>query len=81
MQPFLYLKDCVCARTYIYIRSSFKDEPIVYIYNTLIWEEEWDNWTKRKQKGGFPGVSVVKNLPVSEADTGWIPDPGRPHMP
>ena len=26
---------------------------------------------------GFPGGSVVKNLPASAADVGWIPRSGR----
>ena len=26
---------------------------------------------------GFPGSSVVKNLPAKAGDTGSIPDPGR----
>ena len=30
---------------------------------------------------GFPGGSVVKNLPANAGDTGSIPDPGRSHMP
>lgn len=30
---------------------------------------------------GFPGYSVVKNLPANEGDTGLIPGPGRSHMP
>ena len=30
--------------------------------------------------GGFPGGSVVKNLPASAGDTGSIPDTGRSHM-
>ena len=29
---------------------------------------------------GFPGGSVVKNLPASAGDMGLIPDPGRSHM-
>ena len=29
---------------------------------------------------GFPGVSVVKNLPANSGDTGSIPGPGRCHM-
>ena len=29
---------------------------------------------------GFPGVSVVKNLPASTRDMGWIPGLGRSHM-
>ena len=34
-----------------------------------------------EQQQGFPGGSVVKNLPASAGDTGSIPDPGRSHMP
>ena len=30
-------------------------------------------------KQGFPGHSVVKNLPANAEDTGLIPDPGRSH--
>ena len=30
---------------------------------------------------GFPGGSVVKNLPASAGDTGLIPGPGRSHVP
>ena len=29
---------------------------------------------------GFPGGSVVKNLPVSAGDTGSIPGPGKSQM-
>ena len=29
---------------------------------------------------GFPGDSVVKNLPANAGDMGSIPDLGRPHM-
>ena len=29
---------------------------------------------------GFPGSSVVKNLPANAGDTGSIPGPGRYHM-
>ena len=29
---------------------------------------------------GFPGGSVVKNLPDNAGDEGLIPDPGRSHM-
>ena len=35
---------------------------------------------KRTQKG-FPGGSVVKNLPANAGDTGSIPDLGRSHVP
>ena len=35
---------------------------------------------QKKQKGGFPGGSVVKILPVSAGNTGSVPDLGRPHV-
>ena len=44
--------------------------PNVWIYLPL----------KRRDEG-FPGGSVVKNLPANARDTGWIPDLGRFHMP
>ena len=34
-----------------------------------------------KKGRGFPGGSVVKNLPASAGDTGSSPGPGRSHMP
>ena len=30
---------------------------------------------------GFPGDSMVKNLPANAGDMGLIPGPGRSHMP
>ena len=30
---------------------------------------------------GFPGGSVVKNLPANAGDMGSVPGPGRSHMP
>ena len=30
---------------------------------------------------GFPGGSVIKNLPANAGDTGLSPGPGRSHMP
>jgi len=35
----------------------------------------------KKEKGGFPGGSVVKPPPTNAEDTGLILDPGRPHIP
>ena len=34
----------------------------------------------KNERMGFPGGSVIKNLPVNAGDTGLIPDPGRSHM-
>ena len=45
-------------------------------------EHSWLRVPDKKQvSGGFPGGSVVKNLPASAGDTGSIPNPGRSHMP
>ena len=35
----------------------------------------------KKEKGGFPGGSVVKHPPTNAEGTGLIPDLGRSHMP
>ena len=35
----------------------------------------------KKSAKGFPGGSVVKNLPANAGGMGWIPDAGRSHMP
>ena len=35
----------------------------------------------KRRDEGFPGGSVVKNLPANARDTGWIPDLGGSHMP
>ena len=53
-----------------------------------------DEWTKKmwciytmeyysaiKRNGGFPGGTVVKNLPANAGDTGSSPGLGRSHMP
>ena len=34
-----------------------------------------------KDEWGFPGGTVVKNLPDNAGDTGSSPGPGRSHMP
>ena len=34
----------------------------------------------KKNIQGFPGGSVIKNLPATAGDTGSIPKPGRSHM-
>ena len=35
---------------------------------------------KKEKKLGFPGSSVVKNLPANAGDTGSIPGMERSHM-
>ena len=35
----------------------------------------------KKQEEGFPGGSVVENLPTNARDTGVIPGPGKAPMP
>ena len=36
---------------------------------------------KIKKTLGFPGGTVVKNLPANSGDTGSSPGPGRSHRP
>ena len=50
--------------------------------------EKMHNETSKKRKivfkrleRGFPGCSVVKNLPASAGDGGSNPEPGRSHVP
>ena len=35
----------------------------------------------KDETGGFPGGTVVENLPANARDTGSSPGPGRSHMP
>ena len=39
------------------------------------------NLDKNLRMGGFPGGTVVENLPANAGDTGSSPGPGRSHMP
>ena len=52
------------------------------IQNSLIWSwEALQILQQRRTDWGFPGGSVVKNLPANAGDTALIPDRGRCHMP
>ena len=44
-------------------------------------EYKYIKWKQKIKSWGFPGDSVVKNLPANAEDMGSIPDPGRSHMP
>ena len=48
-------------------------------YYKKIWH--WENRIKKCLLGGFPGGSVVENLPANAGDTGSSPGLGRSHMP
>ena len=39
-----------------------------------------DKFVRKIYVLGFPGSSVVKNLPANAGDMGSIPGPGRSHM-
>ena len=41
----------------------------------------WESFPGINLIQGFPGSSVVKNLPANARDTDSIPGPGRFHMP
>ena len=51
----------------------YKKKKNIYIYLSL-------SLFKKKIFWGFPGSSVVKNLPANVGDVGLIPSLGRPHM-
>ena len=53
--------------------------PLIYPYINLIkfFERLWKIFNRVQSCLGFPGVSVVKNLPANAGDTGLIPGPGR----
>ena len=40
-----------------------------------------DEWIKKRWYRGFPGGTVVENLPADAGDTGSSPGLGRSHMP
>ena len=40
-----------------------------------------DEWIKKIWYRGFPGGTVVENLPADAGDTGSSPGLGRSHMP
>ena len=55
---------------------------------TLLWkmrqrERAWNKFQGLRMNGfwDFPGGAVVKNPPANAGDMGYIPGPGRPHMP
>ena len=50
-----------------------------FIYEIIKWDEF--NWHTKRTLLGFPGGSVVKNLPANAGGLSSIPDPGRSHMP
>ena len=45
-------------------------------------KQVWEIWIKHNFKSfsGFPGGSLVKNLPANAGDIGLIPGLGRSHM-
>ena len=47
----------------------------------MCWEARWRLWGLKNWLPGFPGGTVVKNLPANSGDTGSSPGLGRSHMP
>ena len=43
--------------------------------------KKYEGVQKYRKQWGFPGSSVVKDLPAMVGDTSSIPSPGRSHMP
>ena len=53
---------------------------ICVIYSKTLQHRSCDIYIYLFEVTGFPGGSVVKNLPANAGDTGSIPGPGRSHM-
>ena len=48
-------------------------KDVVYMFSRIL-------LTHKKRMKGFPGGTVVKNLPINAGDMGLIPGLGRSHM-
>ena len=57
----------------LYDKGDFADVIKLSIFFLLF----WGNYTGLSRYAGFPGGSVVKNLPVSAGDVASIPWSGR----
>ena len=64
--------------TYLNIIKSIYDKPIA---NIILNSEKLKAFPLKIRNKGFPGGTVVKNLPANAGDMGSIPGPGRSHMP
>ena len=49
-------------------------QNVIYPYNAIL-------SAIKSKEGGFPGGTVVKNLPANAGDMGLSPGPGISHMP
>ena len=46
-----------------------------------LWKKHNEISSKKYKQGGFPGGTVVENLPANAGDAGSSPGLGRSHMP
>ena len=54
------------------------ENPDCFLYGPAVAHETWKRFTAWfKQKRGFPGDSMVKNLPANAGDVGSIPESER----
>ena len=60
------------------VSNSFSFRYWMFLYTSSLPKEK--AYLKRHLQG-FPGGTMVKNLPANAGDTGSIPGPGRSHMP
>ena len=61
------------------IGSKFKLDHLIHLLRPF--QHHLITLRTKVQVLGFPGGSVVKNLPANEGDMGSMPDVGRSHMP
>ena len=78
--PTISIKAC-CRQTLNKYLLIWWDWPILSSSNSLSCQVTEVSLTCDKtRKTGFPGVSVINNLPINAGNIGSIPDPGRLHM-
>ena len=73
---------CVCVHTHIYITESVHLKLIRHckLLNFKKKKKGLEGHIKKFGVGGFPGGSVIKNLPANAGDAGSTPDPGRSQL-
>ena len=89
----MYIYICICMYVCIHTHTHTQAELYILLWNFL--QDILFSYKKRnrmvcivcchsnlkKKRRGFPGGSVVQNLPANAGDMSLIPGLGRPHMP
>ena len=73
-------RDYVMLKFFVLFIHSVPSESIIYQKDKLWSGVKQYPLSRIQLKGGFPGGSVVEDLPASAGDTGSIPGQGRNYM-